>query len=101
MFNFFKKNKIEPKLLKKKEFVVLDTELTGLSERNDSIISIGAIIMKERSILIGDIFYRVLNPHCKPKDETVLIHRLTSTELEKSPDIKLILKEFLDFLKDR
>ncbi|MDW7972295.1 MAG: 3'-5' exonuclease [Thermodesulfovibrio sp.] len=101
MCNFFKKNKIEPKLLKKKEFVVLDTELTGLSERNDSIISIGAIIMKERSILIGDIFYRVLNPHCKPKDETVLIHRLTSTELEKSPDIKLILKEFLDFLKDR
>lgn len=101
MFNFFKKNKIEPKLLRKKEFVLLDTELTGLSERNDSIISIGAIIMKERSILIGDIFYRVLNPHCKPKDETVLIHSLTSTELEKSPDIKLILKEFLDFLKDR
>ncbi|MCS7163494.1 MAG: 3'-5' exonuclease [Thermodesulfovibrio sp.] len=101
MFSFFKKDKIESKLLKKKEFVILDTELTGLNERHDSVISIGAIVIKERSILLGEIFYRVLNPHCKPKDETVLIHSLTSTELEQSPDIKLILKEFFDFLKDR
>lgn len=100
MFNFFKKTKIDSKLLKRREFVVLDTELTGLIEKHDSIISIGAIKMKERSILIGDIYYRVLNPHCKPKNETVLIHKLTSTELEQSPDIKLILREFFDFIKN-
>lgn len=101
MFKLFKKNKIGSEIFNKKEFIVIDTELTGLNERSDSIISIGAIIMRERSILIGDIFYRVLNPHNKPKDETVLIHELTSTELEHCPDIKLILKEFMDFLKNR
>ncbi|MCX8033748.1 MAG: 3'-5' exonuclease [Thermodesulfovibrio sp.] len=101
MFKFFRKNKIESELHHKREFVVLDTELTGLDERTDSIISIGAIMMKDRSILIGDIFYRILNPHSRPKNETVLIHELTSADLEHCPDIKLILKEFMDFLRNR
>lgn len=101
MFKFFRKNRIESEIFRNKEFVVIDTELTGLDEKNDSIISIGAITMRERSILIGDIFYRILNPQCKPKDKAVLIHKLTSTELEQCPDIKLILKEFIDFIKNR
>lgn len=100
MFNFLKK-RIESKILNKKEFVVVDTELTGLNERTDSIISIGAIVMKEKSILLGDIFYRVLNPQSSLKEENVLIHELTSSELEKCPDIKPILKEFVDFIKNR
>lgn len=101
MFKFFKKNEIKSKIFSQKEFVVVDTELTGLKEKDDSIISIGAIVMREKSILIGDIFYRVLNPQSKLKGETVLIHNLTSLELEKCPDIKPIIKEFLDFIKNR
>ncbi|GAQ95185.1 DNA polymerase-3 subunit epsilon [Thermodesulfovibrio aggregans] len=101
MFRFFRKNKVESKILHQKEFVVVDTELTGLNEKEDSIISIGAILMRERSILVGDIFYRILNPQSKLKGESVLIHELTSTELEKCPDTKPILREFLDFVKNR
>ena len=101
MFKFFKKSNIELDLFHKKEFIVVDTELTGLNEKNDSIISIGAIVMRERRILIGEIFYRVLNPHISSKDEAVLIHKLTSTDLENSPDIRLILKEFINLLKNR
>ncbi len=92
---------MESKILHQKEFVVVDTELTGLNEKEDSIISIGAILMRERSILVGDIFYRILNPQSKLKGESVLIHELTSTELEKCPDTKPILREFLDFVKNR
>lgn len=101
MFSFFRKRKIDSELNYKREFVVLDTELTGLNEKKDSILSIGAILMKERSILLGDIFYRVLNPQCKPRNETVLIHELTSSDIEKCPDIASILREFLSFLKNR
>lgn len=101
MFNFFKKNKMDSRILKKQNFAVIDTELTGLSEKQDSIVSIGAILMNEKSILLGNIFYRVLNPYCKPKDETVLIHELTCSDIEQAPDIKLILREFFDFLKSR
>ncbi len=101
MFSFFRKNKVESKILNQKEFIVVDTELTGLNEKDDSIISIGAILMRERSILLGEIFYRFLNPQSKLKGDSVLIHELTSTELEKCPDTKPILREFLDFVKNR
>lgn len=101
MFNFFRRKSLDSKSLVKKEFVVLDTELTGLNEKTDSIVSIGAISMKEKSIVIGDIFYRIVNPLCKPKNESILIHELTSSDIENCPDIKLILNEFLRFLKNR
>lgn len=101
MFNFLRKKRIESTIFQKREFVVLDTELTGLNKKEDHIVSIGAIIMKERRISLGDIFYRVLNPQCKLKRESVLIHELTSSELEKCPKIKPILMEFLNFIKDR
>ncbi len=100
MFRFLKKGVREEEAIAK-EFVVVDTELTGLDERTDSIISIGAILMKEKSIMMGEIFYRVLNPGCKPKDDTILVHKLTPAEIEGCPDIKNILKEFLAFLKNR
>lgn len=101
MFNFFKRKNLDSKRFTKKEFVVIDTELTGLNEKTDSIVSIGAISMKEKSIVIGDIFYRIVNPSCKPKNESILIHELTSSDIENCPDIKLILNEFLKFLKNR
>jgi DNA polymerase-3 subunit epsilon len=101
MFKFFKKKKISSELINNREFVIMDTELTGLNEKEDSIISIGAILMRDRSIMIGDLFYRILNPQCNPKNETVLIHSLTSSEIEKCPEITLVLREFLSFLKNR
>lgn len=101
MFSFFRKKRLDNRISQKREFVILDTELTGLNEKKDSILSIGAISMKERSILLGEIFYRILNPHCTPRSETVLIHQLTSSDIENCPDIASILREFLSFLKDR
>ncbi len=100
MLRFFKKETREEEAVAK-EFVVVDTELTGLDERTDSIVSIGAILMKEKSIMLGEVFYRILNPGCKPKNDTILVHKLTPQEIEKCPDIKNILKEFLTFLKNR
>ncbi len=101
MFNFLRKKRIESTIFQKREFVVLDTELTGLNEKEDHIISIGAILMKERRISLGDIFYRILNPQGKLKRESVLIHELTYSELEKCPEIKPIIMEFVNFIKDR
>ncbi len=101
MFKFFRKRELSSEIINKREFIVVDTELTGLDEKTDTIISIGAILMREKSISMGEIFYRVLNPQCKPKEESVLIHELTPTELERCPDIKNILREFLSFINSR
>ncbi len=101
MFSFFKKEKIEDEIAKRKEFVVVDTELTGLDEKKDGILSIGAIRMEDKRILLGEVFYRLLNPQCEAQKSTVLVHGITASEIKNSPHVCPILKEFLDFAGNR
>ena len=49
-------------LLFEEKYVVLDTEVTGLDEKKDSIVSVGAVRMRGGSIALGDTFYRLLKP---------------------------------------
>lgn len=82
------------------EYTVIDTELTGLNENKDTIIAIGSIKMKGKTIKLGEIFYRKIKPKTYDFKDSIKIHEITPSELEKCPDIKPILKEFLSFCKD-
>lgn len=101
MFTFFKKKISESQIIQNTDFVVVDTELTGLDEKKDSIVSIGAIRMRGKTIFLGDVFYRHLRPLSELKKDSILIHQITPSELEKYPDIKSILGEFLSFCKQK
>jgi len=104
MFNIFrKKRKIyEYKGLSvsEMEFAVVDTELTGLSEIKDTIISIGSLKIKGKSIKMGEVFYRTVKPQSFVKKDSIIVHEITPAELESCPDIIPILKEYLNFVKD-
>lgn len=105
MISFFKKKKerdsISKRAITDMDFVVVDTELTGLNEFRDNIIAIGAIKMKGRTIRIGDVFYRTVSPSTKKiRKESIMIHEITPSELENCPEIKPILKEFIQFSKE-
>jgi DNA polymerase III subunit epsilon len=79
------------------EYVVIDTELTGLQLKKDSIVSIGAIKMTGRKISLGDIFYRVVEPRTELTGRSVVIHGITPSEATECPDIETLLPEFLEF----
>lgn len=102
MIKFFKKKKeksiISKKIITETDFVVIDTELTGLNEFKDNIIAIGAIKMKGRTIKIGEVFYRTVSPSTKKfRKESIMIHEITPSELENCPKIEPILREFIKF----
>lgn len=79
------------------EFVVFDTELTGLDERRDEIVSIGAVRVRNMQILPGDIFYADVKPvRPLPKDST-LVHRITPQRLENAPPIAEVLPHFVEY----
>lgn len=48
--------------LRNSRYVVFDTELTGLSLRRDSVVSLGAVVIEKGRISIGETFYRVVSP---------------------------------------
>lgn len=78
-------------------YVVMDTELTGLDLRRDSIISIGAIKMSGTGIDLGRTFHRLIKPATHIKPESIIIHGLTPSELIESPPLEEIIAEFIDF----
>ena len=79
------------------DYVVFDTELTGLNRRHDFIISIGAVKIRNLKILPGETFHTYVHPpHNNPTDST-LIHRITPQQLEQAPHISQVLPEFLQF----
>ncbi|GAB6183086.1 3'-5' exonuclease [Thermodesulfovibrio hydrogeniphilus] len=105
MLKFFKKHKekiiISEQLIADTEFVVVDTELTGLNEFRDNIIAIGAIKMTGKAIKMGEIFYRTVSPNTtKFRKESIMVHEITPSELQSCPSIEPILKEFLSFSKN-
>lgn len=83
--------------LREIEFVVFDTELTGLNAKKDSIVSVGAIRMRGGTILLGDRFYRVAEPRTALTAESVVIHGITPSEASGAPSIYQLLPEFLAF----
>ncbi len=78
-------------------YVVVDTELTGLDENKDSIVSIGAVRMRGGRIDLGGTFYRLVNPRTELTAASVVIHEIMPSEVVASPGIEPVLAEFLAF----
>jgi DNA polymerase III subunit epsilon len=71
--------------------------LTGLSEKKDSILSIGAVKMVEGRIEIGGHYYSLVKPSTQLTGDSVVIHEITPSEVSEERTIAMVLPEFLDF----
>jgi len=78
-------------------YVVLDTELTGLDFRNDSIVSVGALRMIGTRIEVSKPFYEVVRPSTELTSGSIVIHEITPSEAELKPGIEAIMEGFLSF----
>lgn len=82
------------------DLVVFDTELTGLDLKRNSIISIGAVRMRGRRVLVGQTFYRLVRPSSDVKREGVLVHGLRPADLVSADGAAEVLCDFLAFAGD-
>ncbi|MBF0559879.1 MAG: 3'-5' exonuclease [Nitrospirae bacterium] len=96
------RNKIRPAArinekipVEKVRYVAIDTELTGLDERKDSIVSVGAVRMVGGRIDIGSSFYRLVRPDSELTAASIVIHEITPSEVMEKPDISEVLEEFI------
>jgi len=79
------------------EFVVFDSELTGLDPAHDEIVSIGAVRIRELRIQMGETFHAYVKPVQQlPKDST-LVHRITPQQIENAPSLQEVLPGFVEF----
>ncbi len=80
------------------DFVVFDTELTGLDYRKDSLIAIGAIKMTGSRIHPSKSFYTLVKPSSTVKVEGVLAHELTPSELKNGRQPEETVLDFISFI---
>lgn len=87
--------------LEEYEFAVVDTELTGLSPRNDEIVSIGAVLVRGMRIVPDETYFTLVRPRMDLPKLSTLIHHITPGEVAKAPTLEDALPDFVDFCQGR
>ncbi len=81
------------------EFVAFDLETTGLSSRNDRIIEIGAVILKNGEEI--DRFQTFVDPERTLDRKIVDLTGISDDMLKGAPKIEEVLPKFLEFIGGR
>lgn len=81
----------------KVRYTLIDTELTGLDEKRDSIVSMAGIKMTGGRIDFEDIFNKLVNPGREISAESVVIHEITPSDVLRKPGIEEVLSDFIQF----
>lgn len=83
------------------EFICFDCETTGLDVLNDDIISIGAVLIKNNTIVASKKFVRCVKPKTTLRIDSIKIHHIRECDLLEANEIEDVLKEFLEFIQNR
>ncbi len=81
--------------------IILDTETTGLSTREDHRIIEIACIETKNLIPTKKIFYKLINPERKIYVDALKVHGYTNEKLEKEPKFKEIANELVKFISGK
>ena len=78
--------------------VILDTETTGLSVKDDHRIVEIACVETKNLIPTKNVFYKLINPERQVSEDAIKVHGYTNKRLEKEPKFKDIANELVKFI---
>ncbi|MEA1920930.1 MAG: 3'-5' exonuclease [Campylobacterota bacterium] len=83
------------------EYIVYDTETTGLNPKEDEILSIGAVKIKDNKIITSETFEYTLKPSGAIDEKSITIHHIRPCDLENAVEPKVAIEKFLNFIGSR
>jgi DNA polymerase-3 subunit epsilon len=83
------------------EYVCFDCETTGLNPKIDDIVSIGAVIIKNNTIISSKKFVKFIKPKTKLQANAIKIHHIRECDLKEAENIDKVILEFLEFIGNR
>ncbi len=83
------------------EVVVFDTETTGLNPKQDEILSIGAVLIRDNVIVTSETFEVFLKPSKAISSKSIEIHRIRPCDLDHAVEPEKGIDGFLRFIGGR
>ncbi len=83
------------------EYVVFDTETTGLNPKVDEILSIGAVKIKENKILTSQTFEVYVKNSKAISSKSIEIHGIRPCDVQNGKSSDEAIREFLHFIGSR
>ena len=83
------------------EYVCFDCETTGLDQSIDDIISIGAVIIKNNTVVSSRKFVRFVKPKTKLQAEAIKVHHIRECDLANAEEIDDVIIDFINFIGSR
>ncbi len=83
------------------EYVVFDTETTGLNPKVDEILSIGAVKIKNNKILTSETFEIFIKNTKEINTKSIEIHGIRHCDLKDAYESEVAIKKFLHFIGSR
>ena len=92
--------KLSDQPLRQQRWVVLDLETSGLNMNRDQVLSIGAVVIEDGAIDLGQQFERTLLRVDHKVSPAVLIHGLAPSAIAAGSEPVEALLDFMEFLGD-
>lgn len=86
--------------LRDQRWVVVDLETSGLNLNRDQVLSIGAMVIEDGAIDLGQAFERTLRRTHAPLNPSVLLHGLGPSAIAAGCDPTDALLDFVEFVGD-
>ena len=83
------------------EYVVYDTETTGLNPKSDEILSIGALKIRNNKIITSEKFEIFVKPTKEIGAESIKIHQIRNIDLQNGSEPNEAIDKFLYFIGSR
>lgn len=83
------------------EYVVFDTETTGLNPKVDEILSIGAVKIKDNKILTSQTFEIFIKNSKAISSKSIEIHGIRACDVQNAKSADTAIREFLHFIGSR
>ena len=83
------------------EYIVFDTETTGLNPKEDEILSIGAVKIKGNKIITSETFEVFVKNSKEINAKSIEIHGIRECDLKNATDVKEAIEDFLHFIGSR
>jgi len=80
------------------EYIVFDTETTGLNPKKDEILSIGAVKIRDNKILTSETFELFVTPSGMIDTKSITIHHIRPCDLDEAVTPAEAMERFLNFI---